>query len=453
MKKQPQTSLPHGTGSIARSGHFGQVTWPVLPEAAATAAAVSADCSECMACVRQCAFLDRHGTPKALADAYTANPQKIRDLAFECSLCGLCTTICPDKADPAAMFLALRRESTAAGETLLPRYKPILGYEKLGNSPFFSCYSLPEGCDTIFFPGCTLPGKHPHATAELFARIRRSIPAAGIVLDCCNKPSHDLGRQDHFETMFGELLDFLMTNGVRTVLVACPNCHKVFSQYAPAMRVRTVYEFLHENGLPDAITQSGTFPGAAAPTVDSVAEAGADMTVTVHDPCPLRDESGTHDAVRALLDSKGIAIVEMRHNRKKTLCCGEGGTVAMRANDLALAWGEARSREAQGKTVVTYCAGCANYLGRHMKTMHILDMLFPQPETAKTAPPAGLRPYLERLKFKRYVKSLPAAVYRERPTRVGKRFVSMPRLDSKKMLAAASVAAAALLWLLISHFA
>lgn len=446
--------MHHGTG---RSAQFGQTTWPALPEAPATAAAVSADCSECMACVRQCAFLGRHGTPKALADGYIATPQKIRDLAFECSLCGLCTTICPDKADPAAMFLALRRESTAAGETLLPRYKPILGYEKLGNSPFFSCYSLPEGCDTIFFPGCTLPGKHPHATAELFAHIRRSIPAAGIVLDCCNKPSHDLGRQDHFETMFGELLDFLMNHGVRTVLVACPNCHKVFSQYAPAMQVRTVYEFLHENGLPDVVLPSGPLPDAAATAVnadvDTAAETGADMTVTVHDPCPLRAESGTHDAVRALLGDKGIAITEMRHNRKKTLCCGEGGTVAMRANDLALAWGEARSREAQGKPVVTYCAGCANYLGRHMKTMHILDMLFPQPETAKAAPPAGLRPYFERLKFKRYIKSLPSAVYRERPIRVGDRFVSMPELGSKKMLVAASVTAAALLWLLISHFA
>ncbi|MFV0348340.1 MAG: (Fe-S)-binding protein [Halodesulfovibrio sp.] len=446
MKKQPQISLHHATGSHAQSG---QTTWPTLPEAAATAAGVSADCSECMACVRQCAFLDCYGTPKALADAYAANPQKIRDLAFECSLCGLCTTVCPDKADPATMFLALRRESTAAGETLLPRYKPILGYEKLGNSPFFSCYSLPEKCDTIFFPGCTLPGKHPHATAELFAHIRRSVPAAGIVLDCCNKPSHDLGRQDHFETMFGELLNFLMNHSVRTVLVACPNCHKVFSQYAPAIRVKSVYEFLHENGLPDVITSSDTLPGAATPNAGT----DADNAFTIHDPCPLRAESGTHDAVRALLGSKGIAIAEMRHNRKKTLCCGEGGTVAMRANDLALAWGEARSREAQGKTVVTYCAGCANYLGRHMKTIHILDMLFPQPETAKAAPPAGLRPYFERLKFKRYIKSLPAAVYRERPMRVGERFISMPRLDSKKMLAAASVAAAALLWLLISHFA
>ncbi len=30
----------------------------------------------------------------------------------------------------------------------------------------------------------------------------KKIPSVGIVLDCCTKPSHDLGRDDFFNAMF-----------------------------------------------------------------------------------------------------------------------------------------------------------------------------------------------------------------------------------------------------------
>ena len=53
----------------------------------------------------------------------------------------------------------------------------------------FSYYALPEGCNTVFFPGCTLSGTRSEKVILTYQRLKKSIPSLGIVLDCCTKPS------------------------------------------------------------------------------------------------------------------------------------------------------------------------------------------------------------------------------------------------------------------------
>ena len=141
-------------------------------------------------------------------------------------------------------------DGSVQGIALFPEHKTLLGYEKLGTSKRYSYYALPEGCSTVFFPGCGLPGTRPKRTLQVFNHLRRSIPDLGIVLDCCAKPSHDLGREDFFNFLFGEMRDYLLRNGVRTVLTACPNCFRVFKEYGSGLSVRTAYEVLAEQGPP-----------------------------------------------------------------------------------------------------------------------------------------------------------------------------------------------------------
>ena len=232
---------------------------------------ISEKCIQCKLCRKECKFLRQSGDPKSIADSFDPTSQKHRATAFECSLCGLCAEVCPAGVDPARMFMEMRQEIYGKGLGEYPEHSTIVGYEKRGTSRRYSYYALPEGCDTVLFPGCTLPGTRPDKVLRLFEHLQQAIPALGIVLDCCSKPSHDLGRRDHFHSMFGEMECFLSGNGVRRVLVACPNCYKVFKRHAATMSVRTVYEVLAEDGLPKGATVSGT--------------------VTVHDPCAVRYET------------------------------------------------------------------------------------------------------------------------------------------------------------------
>lgn len=324
---------------------------------------VSADirerCSECGACVRNCAFLTQHGTPRAIATARDLSDPKERRLAYQCSLCGLCTAVCPEGLDPCLLFLDIRRHDVACGTFDSRPYRSILGYEALGRSRLFSRYDLPGGCDTVFFPGCTLPGTRPAVTLRLYQRLCRHIPSLGIVLACCGKPSHDLGRMAHFQVVFGELLARFSAGGVKTVLTACPNCTKIFRQYGRGLTVQTVYEILHRHGV-----------------AESVAAATGDGEISVHDPCPLRDHHEAQSAVRGLLTDMGYTHVEMPHRKKTTLCCGEGGAAGCAQPRNSRGWAERRTQESEGRKLVTYCAGCSHFLSQMTPTVHILDMIF-----------------------------------------------------------------------------
>jgi hypothetical protein len=307
------------------------------------------------------------------------------------------------------MFLNLRRDAFANGKGDIAAHNRVLTYEKRGTSKRYTWYSLPVGCKTVFFPGCTLPGTRPETTRRLYAHLQADDITVGIVLDCCSKPSHDLGRQEHFEAMFLELRRYLLASGVKNVLVACPNCYMIFSRYGDGLSVKTVYEYL-----------------AARACIPEKQHSGI---VTVHDPCVIRAETGIHDAARTLIRSHGLTIREMEHSGKRTVCCGEGGAAGCVAGDLAGQWGRLRSREARGDRILTYCAGCAGSLSRLTPTDHLLDLLFEPERTLAGKVPVSKAPftYLNRLRLKKDLqKNCKGAITRERT------FTVTPAGDQRK---------------------
>ncbi len=319
-------------------------------------------CTECGACVKACAFLSHYGTPKAITSGFDFSLPRHQAIAYECSLCSLCSAVCPEKLDPFRLFLEIRRQHVAGGHFEESAYRTILGYEKRGTSSIFSWYGLPAGCDTVFFPGCSLPGTRPEVTLRMFQDLQKAVPAIGIVLDCCMKPSHDLGRREHFESVFGEMTGYLSGQGVKRVLVACPNCFKIFQHHGNGIAVQTVYEFIHANGFNAGSKSEG-------------------WEVSVHDPCALRNQVPVQKAVRGLLAEMGLTTTALKHRGRHTVCCGEGGMVGFVKPEFAKAWGAIRQREASGRQMVTYCAGCTGFLSRVSPTIHIADLLY-RPEAA-----------------------------------------------------------------------
>jgi Fe-S oxidoreductase len=373
---------------------------PGRPRLRELLAEVSAGCSDCGVCVKECAFLQRHGSPQTIARAYDPADALRAELAYECNLCALCTSVCPTGVTPQSLFLEMRREAVDRGASLY-KHRGLMRYESTGSSRWFSWYGLPSGCDTIFFPGCALPGTRPRVTLEIYRRLARQIPRLGIVLDCCGKPSHDLGRENHFASMFAEMKEYLVAHGIRRVLVACPNCWKVFTDRGPEFRVETVYEVL--TPAPES-----SFNGGAA--------------VTIHDPCVLRFAPGSQQAVRDLVTATGASVSEMRHHGKRALCCGEGGNAGAVAPDLAQKWRERRATEASGRPVVTSCAGCANHLAGSMSISHVLDYIIdPERAMAGKAPVSrGWLTYWNRLRLKFELKrAVPTGATRVRTFRPG----------------------------------
>lgn len=360
------------------------------------------DCIKCDACQKECAFLRKYGKPGEIAERYDPANKQNREIPFECSLCGLCTAVCPKRVDPSGLFLEMRRETVRRGGGNYPEHTALREYERKGTSKLFSWYALPHGCDTVFFPGCTLSGTRSQTVMEAYLQLSKVIPSIGMVLDCCTKPSHDLGRQEHFIAMFGEMRDYLSGQGVKNVLVACPNCYKVFARYGDGLTIRSIYEVI-----------GGLASDSASNT---------ETHVTVHDPCATRFEKTLQSSVREIIRARGFTIVEMDHSAEKTLCCGEGGTVGAIAPELAGEWTKLRLEEAAGRTIVTYCAGCAAMLGRTVPTVHILDMLRQDDPDDMTGSKVTRPPftYLKRLQLKRWLRKNVQAEHSRERTFAGK---------------------------------
>jgi Fe-S oxidoreductase len=287
------------------------------------------------------------------------------------------------------MFLDLRREKVKAGDkgTLKP-YRRLLTFEKLGSTRIFRYFFAPAGADTIFFPGCALPGARPDHTLKLYAFLQRLDPDIGIMLDCCNKPSHDLGRQQFFDERSQKKIQFLTAHGIQHIITACPNCFQTFSQYYGNFRITSAYTVIAESGLiPQQISQA---------------------TCAVHDPCSIRFHQEIHQAVRTISRSLGVNLVEMGHNRETTLCCGQGGATGCLGGGYAAGWSEKRHEEISGRQLLTYCAGCTDMLQRYGKVNHIVDLLFPDAGNDHISPRPIRAPetYLNRLKLKRLLKRL-----------------------------------------------
>jgi Fe-S oxidoreductase len=181
-----------------------------------------------------------------------------------------------------------------------------------------------------FFPGCALPGTRPERIIDLYTELRRQIPQLGLVLDCCTKPSHDLGQQGYFKYQFSVLRRTLVEEGIKEVLLACPNCFCMFNDYGAGLKARTIYEL-----LADSFTHRKQLTG----------------TVTVHDPCSVPARKQIHTAVRSLITGSGLTISEMKHHGNNTLCCGEGGVVSYLNREFSANWGKIRLKEVEGRRV------------------------------------------------------------------------------------------------------
>ncbi len=357
----------------------------------------SLSCINCTLCQKECAFLQKYGKPKEIADAYDPKDKAHLKMPFACSLCELCKAVCPAGVNPSLLFLRMREETMRRFDGAYSKHRSLLAYERRGISKRYSYYALPDGCHTVFFPGCSLPGTRPETTLTLFDYLQKSLPSLGIVLDCCTKISHDLGLRDHFFTMFEEMKNFLLANGVQEVLVACPSCHKIFRQYGEPLRVRTVYEVLAEGASLNGAPFSGV--------------------VTVHDPCGVRDQESVPEAVRRLIQDMGLLLEEMPHRGSKTVCCGEGGSVRHQSPYLSERWSDIRKAEAADRRIITYCAGCVGFLNPKTPASHVLDVIFDPVSTmaGKTRVSKAPFTYWNRMRLKkRFKETIPAAVTRER---------------------------------------
>ena len=373
----PRQAMPDLSVAVRTAQPDAEVETGLTADAARSEAARCLTCV-CSQCVKHCPFLQHYvkqfpSTEKELVrllgDRGLADPL----IAYSCHYCGLCQAVCPKDLHAGGACLATREALVARGQGPLPPHKGIQNYVKWGSSSTFAL-SRPDPATgkaaRVFFPGCSLAG---HATAVVkaaYAYLRRQLPDTGIMLNCCGAPSYFMGEKEVMLRVIGQVRGELDRLGAREVIVACTHCYVTFREFLPEVKTRSIYEVLHEVGLPAGA--SGSAPGI----------------FNIQDACGARQAPQIHAAVRQLVRDLGHAIEEMPHNRERSICCGSGGMVPAVAPELARHMTDFRLSEAN-RDLVTYCASCRARLAKTgHPTLHVLDLLFnPRWRRTKSEPP------------------------------------------------------------------
>ncbi len=356
-----------------------EVDLGLTPVQAAAEAGRCLQCT-CSQCVKNCTFLQAYVTDFPATEmglARLLEPGKGADprIPYSCHYCGLCQAVCPKDLHAGELCLAERRRLVAAGKGPLPQHRGIQSYVRWGTSPTFTL-SRPDPAtgraERVFFPGCSLPGYHPHLVSAAYRYLRERLPGTGLMLNCCGAPVMLTGEADWFRGILASLTRELALLGAREVICACTHCLEVFREHLPAHPSRSLYEVLLEEGLPPR-------PQTFVPGV-----------FHVHDACGARQRPEIHRAVREVLSRLGHRLEELPHHGATSICCGAGGMVPAVDPELAQRMTDFRLSEAH-RDLVTYCASCRAVFARAGRpALHLLDLVFnPRWSEARASKPAG----------------------------------------------------------------
>jgi glutamate synthase (NADPH/NADH) small chain len=328
---------------------------------------------QCLECVKVCAYLERFGAyPKKYAreiynnESIVMGARQANKLINSCSLCGLCEEVCPHDFAMQDLCLEARRNMVRRGKMPPSAHEFTLLDMEFSRSDRFALARHQPGHPSsarVFFPGCQLCASSPEQVRRVYDHLRRSFPdGLGLIFGCCGAPAYWAGEEAGFQREVQSFRDTWIGLGRPTVILACSTCHKVFKENHPEIPILSLWKVLQEIGVPEAERHVASEP------------------LAVHDPCTTRHEPEIQESVRRLLDRLHRPVEELRLSRGKTECCGFGGLMQDANPELAREVVARRARESS-LDYVTYCAVCRDNLAvAGKRTVHLLDLMFPDPE-------------------------------------------------------------------------
>ena len=329
------------------------------------------NCIECGLCLAECDFLQKYCTsPKEIVLNYKEHGYSdALNIPYSCNICSLCKLRCPEGLDIGKMAIEMRQEMVEKGIGPLKQHSTITEAQKFYVSDEFKV-TIPASDKTVnlFFPGCSLSAYSPELVKNTYEYLKKKLPGTGIMMGCCGGPAYLTGDKKYYTHISDDLAFEVKNLGVKQFIVACPFCYGLLKQHQPDLNPVSLYEVLNKIGVPVNNSQDKTF--------------------NIHDPCTARYEPEIQSSVRNIIEMTGNNVLEIKHNKEESHCCGMGGMVYVVDEELGKLKTK-RTLDESDETIITYCATCRETLqGQGGHVVHLLDLLFnPYPLDASKSPP------------------------------------------------------------------
>lgn len=328
---------------------------------------------------------------------------EMRDIVFQCTLCGGCDMACKFSSDIEIleMLYALRAESFQR-KGPLPKHKEILDRIDKTGHPIFAegakgdwlkdaGLSPSAGKELLLYVGCryALIPERRKTLLNLVSLLKKAGYDFSVIGDgepCCGRMALDIGDQDRFSRMANATIDAIKKSGAKKVVCADAECLSTLRGHFPKVGELGV-EVVHPvELLADAVKKKKL-----------KFTKSLDRRVAYHDPCNLgrlsetykhwdgqikkvmgqmviydpprpvnRGTNGCYAPPRQLLDAiPGMKRVEFERKREYSYCCGGAGVAYPAFPEFSDNTALNRMNEAKAvgaDVVVTACPNCVSNL-------------------------------------------------------------------------------------------
>jgi len=196
---------------------------------------------------------------------------------------------------------------------------------------------------------------------------------------CCGQPAFNTGYRQEAKEVAARVLDLF--EDADYVVSPSGSCTSMVRVFYPELFAGDPEQLKKWEGLRERFLEFSEF----LVSILKIEDVGARFPhrVTYHDSCHLLRELGIEEQPRKLLRQvRGIDLLEMEDDK---LCCGFGGTFAVKFPEVSVAMGEDKLRaasQAGAEYLVANDAGCLMHLaglihrqGLPLKTLHLAEVL------------------------------------------------------------------------------
>lgn len=260
------------------------------------------------------------------------------DSLLNCVACYACQAKCPRDIRLTEVLLPLVKEETFVKLSEVPaelqsalentlRYGNPMGesprkrmaWTKTTDVPIRTLKDVGEPVDVLWFVEC-YPSYHPRgqdlcrATAKVLQALGVDFAVLGNEEKCAGECARLLGERGLFDTLMDHNMAVLEKYEFNRIVTSGTHAFDAFKFIYPALG----FDYPVEHATP--------FVARHLERLQPLLSRKLDYTVTYHDSCCLGRHNGLYEEPRTLLQAiPGVKLVEMRHNRINSICCGGGG--------------------------------------------------------------------------------------------------------------------------------
>ena len=289
---------------------------------------------------------------------------------MNCAGCKYCDVICPTKSNPSELINKMRLKKI--GESGLPSLAMrdeenphnvislSLELNREVKKKDMEKYLNPPKSETMFYLGCALPAFYPDLAKT---KLLDEFPIMGGLKYCCKGMVYKMFGENEAKIIGKDLLKSFKNLGIKELITFCPDCEVMFKHDYPSIvedwdiGCRNIIEYFLEKYHKGELKIKNK----------------VNLRVAFQDSCQWRNlDRDVYKAPREFLEIIGCTVVEMKHSKEESLCCGS--PVERTNKPLARKIGEqkiAEAKEVQADALAFLCPGCIYTLGKFASEKNI----------------------------------------------------------------------------------